>query len=543
MTLMVQDHIDRIRTALEYGGDRLDVGAVEHAEAVLARVDQRFELGPGHTVVALAGATGSGKSSLLNRITGVDVAKVGARRPTTSAPLACQWGATAGPLLDWLEIPRQHRVDGSTPLDAAVGDSFDGLILIDLPDHDSTEDAHRAHVDRMVQLVDMVVWVVDPQKYADDLLHTHYLRPMQGHQAVMVVVLNQVDRLAESDVPLVTQDLRGLLDRQGLTEVPIIPTSATTGQGVDDLCDVIKEAAMQRTMMVQRLSADLVTVQNGLASGVGESEPSLDETGATERYVDALAGAAGVTAVGQVLHNHYRRSAGLYTRWPFVAWMSRVGGDPVQQARLEGQLGVPSEVLVSALPPASTSAQAKVELATRDVVVGASAGLPASWAQAVRAAATPPEGDLTDALDQAIMHTPLRYSQPWWWRVVSVLQWMLALVVIAGLGLTLAQGVVSWFQVTLLGDVSVGSLPLAGAMVLFGAASGLLLSAAAAAWVRMGAGTVQRRAEQRLLEQVREVADAHVLGPVQGVLDDHAVVRSALTEGPQLERTVEPVAA
>lgn len=543
MTLMVQDHIDRIRTALEYGGDRLDVGAVEHAEAVLARVDQRFELGPGHTVVALAGATGSGKSSLLNRITGVDVAKVGARRPTTSAPLACQWGATAGPLLDWLEIPRQHRVDGSTPLDAAVGDSFDGLILIDLPDHDSTEDAHRAHVDRMVQLVDMVVWVVDPQKYADDLLHTHYLRPMQGHQAVMVVVLNQVDRLAESDVPLVTQDLRGLLDRQGLTEVPIIPTSATTGQGVDDLCDVIKEAAMQRTMMVQRLSADLVTVQNGLASGVGESEPSLDETGATERYVDALAGAAGVTAVGQVLHNHYRRSAGLYTRWPFVAWMSRVGGDPVQQARLEGQLGVPSEVLVSALPPASTSAQAKVELATRDVVVGASAGLPASWAQAVRAAATPPEGDLTDALDQAIMHTPLRYSQPWWWRVVSVSQWMLALVVIAGLGLTLAQGVVSWFQVTLLGDVSVGSLPLAGAMVLFGAASGLLLSAAAAAWVRMGAGTVQRRAEQRLLEQVREVADAHVLGPVQGVLDDHAVVRSALTEGPQLERTVEPVAA
>lgn len=531
MTFMVQDHLDRIRTALEHGGDRLEPSAVQHAQAVLARVDQRCELGPGHTVIALAGATGSGKSSLLNRITGVDVAKVGARRPTTSSPLACQWGATAGPLLDWLDIPRQHRVDGSTPLDATVGDSFDGLILIDLPDHDSTEDAHRAHVDRMVSLVDMVVWVVDPQKYADDLLHTHYLRPMQGHQSVMVVVLNQIDRLTESDVPVVTQDLRGLLDRQGLTEVPIITTSAATGDGVDDLCDVIKDATTRRTMMVQRLCADLAEVQTELAAGVGESEPSLEHSEVTQRYVDALADAAGVTAVGQVLHNHYRRSAGVYTRWPFVAWMSKMGADPVRQARLEGQLGVPTEVLVSALPQASTSAQAKVELATRDVVSEATAGLPHPWVQAVRAAATPPEGDLTDALDQAILHTPLRYSRPWWWPVVSVMQWALALMVVAGLGLTLAQGVVSWFQVTLLGEISVGSLPLAGAMVLFGVASGLLLSAAAAAWVQMGANKVQRHAQEQLLCQVQQVADTYVVGPVQGVLDDHAAVRAALGDG------------
>ena len=44
---------------------------------------------------------------------------------------------------------------------------LDGLVLLDLPDHDSTEVAHHLEVDRLVQLADLLVWVLDPQKYAD----------------------------------------------------------------------------------------------------------------------------------------------------------------------------------------------------------------------------------------------------------------------------------------------------------------------------------------------------------------------------------------
>ena len=33
-------------------------------------------------------------------------------------------------------------------------------------------------VDRLVQLVDMLIWVVDPQKYADAALHDRYLIPL-----------------------------------------------------------------------------------------------------------------------------------------------------------------------------------------------------------------------------------------------------------------------------------------------------------------------------------------------------------------------------
>ena len=66
-------------------------------------------------------------------------------------------------------------------------------MLLDLPDFDSVEAAHRVEVDRLVAVVDLLVWVVDPQKYADGSLHEHYLRPLAPHREPMLVVLNQAD--------------------------------------------------------------------------------------------------------------------------------------------------------------------------------------------------------------------------------------------------------------------------------------------------------------------------------------------------------------
>ena len=70
--------------AVEAGGDQLPAAESERARAVVAKVSERTALVGGHTVVALAGATGSGKSSLFNALVGTPVATVGVRRPTTS---------------------------------------------------------------------------------------------------------------------------------------------------------------------------------------------------------------------------------------------------------------------------------------------------------------------------------------------------------------------------------------------------------------------------------------------------------------------------
>lgn len=86
--------------AIELGNGQLDAAAVEDAERIVRKVDERTAIVGSHTVVALAGATGSGKSSLFNAVVGAEVAQPGVRRPTTSTPTAAVWGMEpAGELL------------------------------------------------------------------------------------------------------------------------------------------------------------------------------------------------------------------------------------------------------------------------------------------------------------------------------------------------------------------------------------------------------------------------------------------------------------
>ena len=97
-------------------------------------------------------------------------------------------------------MPRRHR----HPPEPAL----DGLVLLDLPDHDSVRLEHRLEVDRLVGLVDVLVWVLDPEKYADAAVHDRYLAPLAGHAGVLLVVLNQVDRLDAVAAKACLTDLR-----------------------------------------------------------------------------------------------------------------------------------------------------------------------------------------------------------------------------------------------------------------------------------------------------------------------------------------------
>ena len=88
-------------------------------------------------VVALLGASGSGKSSLFNALTQLNFADVGARRPTTSRAAACSWGDDAGPLLDFLGVSSERRIRRDSILDGEDRGSRSGLVLLDVPGYDS----------------------------------------------------------------------------------------------------------------------------------------------------------------------------------------------------------------------------------------------------------------------------------------------------------------------------------------------------------------------------------------------------------------------
>ncbi|MDN5803181.1 MAG: 50S ribosome-binding GTPase, partial [Microlunatus sp.] len=451
----VLERLDALEQAVNMGRDRLDPRAKAEAERVLGRTQERMRHGGENTVVALAGATGSGKSSLFNAVTGTQVARVGARRPTTSTPTGVVFDATADALLDWLEVGTRHNLGSDPDVDTGVAD-LTGLVLLDLPDHDSTAVAHQVKVDRMVGLVDLLVWVVDPQKYADDALHTRYLKKLVGHQGVMIVVLNHVDRLPVSEVANVLSDVKELLASEGLRDVRVLGTSAVTGQGVVELRQAIADAVSRHDVMLARVTADVGTAVEGLRGSVATSELAPQRLPGREQLVTAFSQAAGVPTVLKAVRADYLREAGGATGWPFTRWVRNLRPAPLRRVGLDrAAIGANKErkaidagLSRTSLPEPSRAQRAQVDLALRALSREAGEGLPDRWALAVREAADPGQANVADQLDRAIAGADLQSRRPLWWWLFGMLQLVLAVVAVLGLlWLTALFVAATWLQV------------------------------------------------------------------------------------------------
>jgi GTP-binding protein EngB required for normal cell division len=250
-------------------GGGFSAALLDDAESVLKRAGERLRLSSSHTVVALAGGTGSGKSTLFNTLSGASFSPPGVTRPTTRHVHACVWGMQgAAPLLDWLGVQRRHRYARASVLDSGESD-LDGLLLLDLPDHDSVVTASMAAVDRLSKLADMVIWVLDPQKYADAAVHNRYLIPLAGHTSVFTVVLNQIDTLPAEQIRDCQEDLRRLLDAENLTDTPLLPVSARTGAGLPELRELLMETMQHNRAVTDRITADIDAMIGGFAAYTG----------------------------------------------------------------------------------------------------------------------------------------------------------------------------------------------------------------------------------------------------------------------------------
>ncbi len=533
----VTGRVEAIERAIAVGGPRMDPAAVGYGRAMIERTGDRLRVGAQYTIVALVGATGSGKSTLFNALTGMDLAETGVRRPMTALPMACVWGHDAAqPLLDWLGVPVPNRTLRETVLDADREAGLHGLVLLDMPDHDSTQLAHRLEVNRLVELVDLLVWVVDPQKYADEALHTGYLKRMSGHDGVMIVVLNQVDRLTTEETATCCADLRRLLDSDGLQSVPLLTTAATAGYGIPELRAMLADVVELQAAVVDRVAADLDGAGRGLRESVGPSEPDVKDLQGADELVGALAQAAGLPVVLDAVTADYRRQATQAMGWPFARWARRLRPDPLRRLRLGDAEPELRRLTRSALPETTPSQKAHVEAAVRTITASAADILPRRWADSVRAAASRPDADLTKALDTAVSGVDLSLRRPSWWSVVNVCQVLLALVALAGAGWLVWLGVARAAGLTTPAAIgaSLGSVPVP--VVLLGA--GLLLGAVAALAVRRAVVVGSRRRRARVAasmrEAVQDVAWAYVMAPVAEVITDHRKVREALGT---LERT------
>jgi len=238
-------------------------------------------------VLALAGGTGVGKSTLLNAIAGENVSLAGARRPTTSDAVA--WVPSSRRreltgLLQWLGVSEVREHAGGAYRDVAV---------IDLPDFDSIAPEHRERVDALLPRVDAVAWIVDPEKYMDDVMHGGYLRKFAPRIHHQIVVLNRSDLLSATDAARIVEDMLKQLRRDGAGDVDVVATRARKGAGgIEELREWLESEVDAKRVLASRVAAEARMAVRDLAVDAGALDDShlpLIDPGRRERALSSVA--------------------------------------------------------------------------------------------------------------------------------------------------------------------------------------------------------------------------------------------------------------
>ena len=524
--LTVPQSLAALQEAIEACRGRVDESLLDPAQAIVNRAGRRLSLAGDITVVAIAGATGAGKSSLFNALSRTALAETGVKRPTTSQAMSMTFGAAGtSDLLTWLSVPRRHNVPGHDLTD---------LVLIDLPDYDSTVQQHREEVDRMIELVDVILWVVDPQKYADAALHDRYLIPMASHAEVMIFVLNQIDRVRPEQIDRIRGDLAHLLAGEGITGVDIHAVSAATGQGVDQLRRSLRAVANRKQAVAARLVADVTAAAHQLHEAVGPNLVRELSDRAVDGLNQAIAEAAGVDEVTRAVGASWRYRGQVATDWAILGWLRRLRPDPLRRLHLTrsggGSVPQPTAVNHTSIRAWQSVPAARVDSALRTLADDSVEKLPRGWQQAIQRAARSQETTLPGQLDHAIASADLGIDRrPGWWSAIMLLQVLFFVCCVGGLvwlGVNfLAHG---YLALPELPSPHVGPLPLPTLLALGGLVAGLLTGFLARWAVIAQAKAKQAAAARTLRRAISKITQDAVVTPVNAELRRHNQARQAL---------------
>lgn len=515
-TASLGERLAALDEAAAIGAPYLSPAQRDRLEKVARAGAERRALSAEHTVVGFFGATGSGKTSLFNAVVGEDLGKAAARRPTTSSPLAAIWEPEGSEeLLDWLGVEDRRIRSGEFAPGAGP------LILLDLPDFDSVEASNRAIAERLAGQVDVLVWVSDPEKYADSVIHDQFIRPYANHSAVTLAVLNKADLLDEADVPTVSQSFAQLLREDGLTKVNVVPTSTYTKAGIDDLRNAIARVAKAHTAQSARIEADIASVTGEFGDGVKAG--GVDKR--AKRELDSvLSQAAGADRVANSTAAAYRKRLHERTGWLLTSWVTRFRPDPLKRMGLREDSDTVG-VHRTSLPELTAASKAVANRGVRDYASAVSADLPAQWASAVSDRADEVSRTLPDELDRAVARTRLPAEPSKGWTLLTVIQWLALLAALIGVLWYLAVAFVPGALTPLLGTDLVPDVegwPIPTLLIMAGLLTGLVLGLLTAVFGGVIGGNVKRRTKSALHKEIAATSQSAVVVPLGEIRDDYA---------------------
>ena len=175
-------------------------------------------------IVAFIGGTGVGKSALLNRLAGKPIAKSGVARPTSKEITLFHHQEIALPNLPLHEIRIATHDD----------EAQKNVIWLDMPDFDSTTAHNKELVLNWLPHIDVLIYVVSPERYRDEKAWRLLLS--EGATHGWLFVMNQRDRGEISQF----DDFEKQLHVAGFDAPIIFKTSCTENVEQDEFESIAK---------------------------------------------------------------------------------------------------------------------------------------------------------------------------------------------------------------------------------------------------------------------------------------------------------------
>lgn len=207
-------------------GAGLDLALAKDPAQLFSGVEQR------PLIVSFFGGTGVGKSTLLNRLAGVDIARTGVVRPTSR-----EVTIHAHESLTLSQLPAQIPADKVQMSNHSDAESSH-VVWIDTPDVDSVATEHRDQVLAWLPYVDLVIYVVSPERYKDDA-GWRMVREA-GDRHAWMFVLNQWDR----GQPEQLTDFKRVLREAGFADPQVFCTVSNGAEVADDF-EALRSAVEQ----------------------------------------------------------------------------------------------------------------------------------------------------------------------------------------------------------------------------------------------------------------------------------------------------------
>lgn len=239
---MAYDYSELLQGARDWGTQALAAGWINQDDLhALSDIELQapavlFDQGQSRPlIVAFMGGTGVGKSSLLNRLAGKAIAKAGVERPTSREVTLFHHESLA-----LQHLPEQVPLS-QVNIAQHQDDSSKHIVWIDMPDMDSTEQGNQHQVLQWLPHIDVLIYVVSPERYRDNKAWRLLLA--EGGKHAWLFVFNQWDRGQVEQ----HQDFIQQLQQASFNDPIIFKTICDSMSSIDEFSDEF--AALKSTLV------------------------------------------------------------------------------------------------------------------------------------------------------------------------------------------------------------------------------------------------------------------------------------------------------